>query len=98
MLEQTACPISALESQKCLELLKPQIGNYEIHWSILRRLYRKRRAFPSRAFSYLCRLGFFRAGKPYFINKMSDGTVFLGHHRDWYSMLCAVDPENDRPF
>jgi FkbM family methyltransferase len=41
---------------------------------------------------------FFDPRRPFFLGEMSDGVRFVGDLRDYYSVLCAVDPENDGTF
>jgi FkbM family methyltransferase len=85
--------MTTADFQCVLEQLKPEIGNYEWLWKILRFRARQRGGFPFRLHSTLKRLG--NARKPLFIGKTCDGVDFLGDYRDGYAATWAACPQFD---
>ena len=83
--------LNSINAQDALQLLKPQIGNYNWMWNILRLYARKQNNFPCKFYERLKRLG--NPNKPYFIGETGSGIRFLGDYRDFPSVSHAIWPD-----
>lgn len=73
--------------QRIWDELRPQVGNYEWMWRILRVRGKKTGGYlPQKLHHTLCRF----ARKPYFVGTMSDGVRYCGRVSDAYAAICAI--------
>jgi FkbM family methyltransferase len=88
-------PLRMADFNLCMDRLRPQIGNYDWMWRILRVRARQTGYPPHKLFPLMRR--FTQAARPYFIGRMANGVQFVGNVHDDYSLGKLLSPTLHEP-